>query len=175
MLWDSYYGFKGIKGLAQIFFLCSFLLLVSVACPFPIAIGMFLVLVPCSFILFLNFVSSIMLKRNPPPGNILTGDLIVIEQEDELYKELIHSKFVVLEIDLTRADGRTIKPGQFNGKPVRPHSAPQEDYWTKVEFVEVEKRTVNGYDVYYETSLDKSMVGDGKRNWFFELLRAVFG
>lgn len=106
-----------------------------------------------------------MLKRNPPPDKILIGDTIVIAAEDERYQDLVHSKFQVLEIDLNRPDGRVIKPGQFNGNPVRHISAPKEDYWTKAEFMQVDKRTVNGQDIYYETSLAKTIENFGKHDF----------
>ncbi len=112
-----------------------------------------------------------MLTRNPAPENILPGDVIVIALEEEQYKDLLHSMFVVQEIDLSREGDRVVKLGFFDGSPVRHATDPTLDYWTRTTFVQVEKRTVDGQDVFYENNLSKTL--DRSRedllNWFFEL------
>ncbi len=110
------------------------------------------------------------MKRNPQPFEQHVGDIILIAKEEERYQDLVYSKFLILEIDPHREDGRTIKAGQFNGNPVRHFSDPASDYWTRLDFIQVDKRTINGYDFYYKTDLsktekDKGIPDDDATEW----------
>ncbi len=96
-----------------------------------------------------------MLKRIPQPSEPLVGDVVLIFKEEEKYKDLIHFTFIILEINPDRLYERTVKLGQYNGKPIRLLSDPSSDYWTKRDFIQIEKRTVDGYDFYYQTELSE--------------------
>jgi hypothetical protein len=115
-----------------------------------------------------------MLNRNPQPASVISGDTIVIIEEEDPYKGMINLKLVVLEIDLNRKDRRVLKLGQFNGNPIHHISDPTADYWTKINFVQVDKRTVGGIEIYYETNLSNVIQNQPQFNlnaiWFFGFL-----
>ncbi len=133
---------------------------------------------------FLLILSSAMTfphkHRLPQPEKILPYDTVQIIAEEEKYESLIGKTFVIGTVKKESEDGRMYGLCFFNGKAVAiyPDGEKAVEIYTKRQFLELEKRTVDKEVFYYQRLyLDPKLSPEEERTsllrWVVNLVKAI--